>query len=133
SRIEELLAIEGPDLESLSENAADAPIRDYADVIDAESVTVVSARATGPAADVATASPADVPAAAEPLKPVAATPEPPPIKAEPQPRVMPPLQTSQKPDAKIFVAPRAPDDPGLDEAEPDNVSPLPRRPYRAVN
>ncbi|MGQ0457320.1 MAG: heme biosynthesis protein HemY [Hyphomicrobium sp.] len=35
-------------------------------------------------------------------------------------------------DSKLFVAPRAPDDPGPDHAADDAVATLPRRPFRAV-
>ena len=38
-----------------------------------------------------------------------------------------------KPDAKIFVAPRAPDDPGPDEAETTDNDSFPKRVFRAVN
>ncbi|MGB4865940.1 MAG: hypothetical protein WBP38_08620, partial [Hyphomicrobium sp.] len=55
------------------------------------------------------------------------------VKTEPAAKPAAAPQPFAKPEAKIFVAPRAPDDPGLEQAEPDNVSPLPRRPYRAAN
>lgn len=40
---------------------------------------------------------------------------------------------SAKPDSKLFVAPRAPDDPGPEASADDIVAPFPRRPYRAAN
>ncbi len=49
-----------------------------------------------------------------------------------------PLATQGKPggkpaDSKLFVAPRAPDDPGPDETDADPAAPFTKRPYRAVN
>ncbi|MBS0270297.1 MAG: heme biosynthesis protein HemY, partial [Proteobacteria bacterium] len=38
-----------------------------------------------------------------------------------------------RPDAKVFVAPRAPDDPGTDPAEPEIEQPIARRNFRTVN
>lgn len=40
---------------------------------------------------------------------------------------------SKAPDAKIFVAPRAPDDPGPEDSEPEEADTFPKRVYRAVN
>jgi HemY protein len=40
---------------------------------------------------------------------------------------------AKAPDAKIFVAPRAPDDPGPDEGEAQEADTFPKRVYRAVN
>lgn len=41
-------------------------------------------------------------------------------------------QSGKPGDAKIFVAPRAPDDPGPEDAEPEGPEPFPKR-FRAVN
>jgi HemY protein len=38
-----------------------------------------------------------------------------------------------QPDSKIYVAPRAPDDPGLEETEVETLPPFIKRPFRAVN
>ena len=38
-----------------------------------------------------------------------------------------------KPDSKIYVAPRAPDDPGLEETDVETLPPFVKRPFRAVN
>ena len=42
-------------------------------------------------------------------------------------------KAAAKPDAKIFVAPRAPDDPGPEEAEATDSDTFPKRVFRAVN
>lgn len=159
NRIEELLALSGPaDVDANVPSSVD----DFdADVIDAEAVTVrqkfdsaaeptaaplqpVSQPAAKPesvdepvaAAPVATTT-GTAPAAAETtVPPATVTPvsvtaiEKHPDRSVPQKAEAKP---AQRPDTRIFVTPRAPDDPGLEEPESDNVSPLPRRPYRAVN
>jgi HemY protein len=135
SRIEELLAIGGPSPDDVAEPRSNAPAQEYADIIDADSVTVAPSRLTQNRAH---DTPESTAAAAEPLKPVsteaeAPTAPPAPAKIEAGPKTATSTVATPKPDAKIFVAPRAPDDPGLEEAQADNVSPLPRRPYRAVN
>lgn len=135
SRIEELLAIGGPSPDDVAEPRSSASAQDYGDIIDADSVTVAPSRLPQNAAHETTEPMA---AAAEPLKPVTAEADAPvaptaPVKIEAGPKTAASTGATPKPDAKIFVAPRAPDDPGLEEAEADNVSPLPRRPYRAVN
>lgn len=135
SRIEELLAIGSPSPDDVAEPRSSASAQDYVDIIDADSVTVAPSRLPQNAAHETTEPMA---AAAEPLKPVTAEADAPvtppaPVKIEAGPKTAASTGATPKPDAKIFVAPRAPDDPGLEEAEADNVSPLPRRPYRAVN
>lgn len=72
------------------------------------------------------AAPSAAPAAATPVKPVAAP------LVNPVPAA-PALSASKTADAKIFVAPRAPDDPGPDEGEPEEADSFPKRVYRAVN
>jgi HemY protein len=54
---------------------------------------------------------------------------------QPVPAAAKPAAAAPKPgaDAKIFVAPRAPDDPGLEEPEPDEAEKFTKRVYRAVN
>ena len=142
-RIEELLALSGP-VDGRDDAATHASTRAYADIIDAEAVTVrtttasrdgakpdteplvavepVSARAT-PNSEAADTEAAESAPAAKPAH-VATPVVRPAVKAG---------RADNHPDTKIFVTPRAPDDPGLEEADTDNVSPLPRRPYRAVN
>lgn len=89
--------------------------------------------------------PKDVAAAPKPAEPV--TPEPakasPPAAAAPAPAApepKPAMQASRPaapktaPDAKIFVAPRAPDDPGPDQADEESTAEaFTKRIYRAVN
>lgn len=156
SRIEELLALSGPadvDAKDAVSNAADDA---DADIIDAEAVTVrqKSDSVTKPAA--AALKPVSQPTAAPAVvnEPVAANAETAPTEIEtidpPAPATTvsvtaiekhtdrsapqkPEAKPAHRPDTRIFVTPRAPDDPGLEEPETDNVSPLPRRPYRAVN
>lgn len=66
------------------------------------------------------------PGPAVPVKPVAAAPGKP---VQPAPGG----SASKAPDAKIFVAPRAPDDPGPEEGEPEQADTFPKRVFRAVN
>ncbi|MEQ1717029.1 MAG: heme biosynthesis HemY N-terminal domain-containing protein [Hyphomicrobium sp.] len=64
----------------------------------------------------------------------AAPPAPPP-SAPPSTAQVAPAKSAGKPaaDAKIFVAPRAPDDPGPDEGENEEPGTFPKRVFRAVN
>ncbi len=137
TRIEELLAIGGPADDASDENATasdDQPSpRDYADIIDAEAVTVAPTRSPGRAAQPLTPAPAATAPEPVAVQPVVTTSPAVAVKTEPAAKPAAAPQPFAKPEAKIFVAPRAPDDPGLEQAEPDNVSPLPRRPYRAAN
>ncbi|RUP08899.1 heme biosynthesis HemY N-terminal domain-containing protein [Hyphomicrobium sp.] len=48
-------------------------------------------------------------------------------------RPSPDRAPAARPDAKVFVAPRAPDDPGTDPAEPELEQPVARRNFRTVN
>ena len=66
-----------------------------------------------------------------------------PVREMPEKPVAPPAMSQEptsaaakaaaKPDAKIFVAPRAPDDPGPEEAEATDSDTFPKRVFRAVN
>jgi HemY protein len=119
SRIEELLAIGGPGAAS-----AEAPVRSApADVIDAEAVTVAPVRPVQSAAQAPLQSRPAV-AVAKPM--VVKTGDT--IKnsdARPQP--------NGKPEPKIFLAPHAPDDPGLEDGDADTPPPYAKRPFRTVN
>jgi HemY protein len=121
SRIEELLAISGP--EANSDEPSQRP--SSADVIDAEAVTVAPSRTVhGPDVTEAANAPvatvvASVPALPVAVKDTTATPV-----TRPQP--------NGKAEAKIFVAPHAPDDPGLEDGEAEDVPPYAKRPFRAV-
>lgn len=137
-RIEELLALSGP-VDAHDDVAAEMPARDYADIIDAEAVTVRTTAADRDGAGPASAPLVAAPDASEPDTAKAVNAESTPV-AKPS-QVAPPVaraadkdvRPATRPDTKIFVTPRAPDDPGLEEPDADNVSPLPRQPYRAVN
>lgn len=136
-RLEELIAIEAP-----AETPA-SPSRDQdgvapEDVIDAEPVTVT----VKPIPEAVTANTAAAPdepsaqsAAAEAAKLAAAKAEaeaadnPPP---QPQ-RETRPVKPVQKDDSKLFVAPRAPDDPGTEPPAPEPEQPIARRSFRAVS
>lgn len=159
NRIEELLALSGPaDVDANVESSVDDS---DVDVIDAEAVTVRQKADSAPEPTAAPLNPVSQPAAkpavvdepvaaapvttttrtapteAETIDPPAAAPpvsitaiEKHPDRSAPQ---KPEAKPAHRPDTRIFVTPRAPDDPGLEEPDSDNVSPLPRRPYRAVN
>lgn len=175
NRIEELLALSGPDAFDDTITAVESVDFKDAEIIDAEAVTVRATRAAETAAepvgtplkpatppverapptvgvvqDAVAATPVKAGAVAEPNKVAERQIE----RTVPQPQapiVAPSSPTAQekradrpaassveskvahRPDTRIYVTPRAPDDPGLDEPEADNVSPLPRRPFRAVN
>lgn len=132
-----------------------APIkRDEA--VDAEAVTVrpqqpvkTVAKALAPdekPAPAATPKPAATRIEAKPIAPVqradevtivkpAAAVSRPSEASAPLPAAAKPVGAASKTgaDAKIFVAPRAPDDPGLEEPEPDEAEKFTKRVYRAVN
>lgn len=149
SRIEELLALSGPaadDDTSDSVRAASSIRRDDADVIDAEAVTVAPTRtaartATAAPAMATGAKPAAVASAApkQPAgAPAAAKPVVSPVAAEPAGKAAARTQSPAKADAKsaepkIFVAPHAPDDPGLDDSDAETAVPYTKRPFRAAN
>lgn len=134
-RLEELIAIEAPvetatatKSEQAEERGKAAVVND--DVVDAEPVTVtaksikpadaaeISAAPETPAEasasdDAESASPKDLPAASTPTN------------GEARP--------AQKEDVKLFVAPRAPDDPGTEPPAPEPEQPIARRSFRAVS
>ena len=67
------------------------------------------------------------------VKPAVSAAKPADMPAQPVPAAKPAAATSKAgADAKIFVAPRAPDDPGLEEPEPDEAEKFAKRVYRAV-
>ena len=136
-RLEELIAIEAP-----AETPA-SPSRDQdgvapEDVIDAEPVTV-TVKPIPEAVTANTAAAPDEPSAqsavAEAAKLAAAkteaeaTDNPPP---QPQ-RETRPVKPVQKDDSKLFVTPRAPDDPGTEPPAPEPEQPIARRSFRAVS
>lgn len=75
------------------------------------------------------------PAAADKTAEAAPAAKPAEVKKPPAPAAAakPTAKPEAKPDAKIFVAPRAPDDPGPDDTENDEPDTFPKRVYRAVN
>ena len=151
NRIEELLALSGPDADSDEPPAVSVPRGEDVEIIDAEAVTVRTTPAPGPDAastPLKSAAPNAASVAATVVEPVATSPaqtkSPTPATAnapekrsdKPKPQTVDSKAANQRDprqDTRIFVTPHAPDDPGLDGPETDNVSPLPRRPYRAVN
>ncbi len=148
-RLEELLAISAPPpAAQASASAAPArprgnqvsvPSRD--DVVDADAVTV---RPAAPSMAVTTAKPAERPLVAknEPEPRVAEVTVVRPAQERHEKPVVTPAKIQEpataakaavKPDAKIFVAPRAPDDPGPEEVEATDNDTFPKRVFRAVN
>ena len=146
NRIEELLAIGGPsDEHALDKPAATSVLRDVdAGVFDAEAVTVVSSRQAAPlhrtrdepagkidvVFDTTSALNAKKlyrapDAVIVPAKPAAAKAVELPGPQSPRP------QPAAKSDPTIYVTPRAPDDPGLDDVD-DLAPPYTKRPFRAV-
>jgi HemY protein len=136
-RLEELIAIEAP-----AETPA-SPSRDQdgvapEDVIDAEPVTVTvkpipeavtantAAAPDEPSAQSAIAEAAELAAA----KTEAEAADNPPPQPQRQTRAVKPVQ---KDDSKLFVAPRAPDDPGTEPPAPEPEQPIARRSFRAVS
>ena len=148
-RLEELLAISAPPpAAQASASAAPArprgnqvsvPSRD--DVVDADAVTV---RPAAPSMAVTAAKPAErhlvAKNAPEPRVAEVTVVKPAQDKSE-KPVVTPAkiqepataAKAAVKPDAKIFVAPRAPDDPGPEEVEATDNDTFPKRVFRAVN
>ncbi len=148
-RLEELLAISAPP-PAAQASASAAPARPRAnqvsvprpdEVVDAEAVTVLPA---APSMAVTVPRPAERPLTAknapEPRVAEVTVVKPAPDKLE-KPAVTPAkiqgpapaAKAALKPDAKIFVAPRAPDDPGPEEAEATDNDTFPKRVFRAVN
>jgi HemY protein len=139
-RIEELIAIEAPTVppEAPSREAASET---SADVIDAEPVTATAKPAPlpeeKPAAPAATApeKPAEQAPSAVAPKP-AATPErtaTADVPATAAARESRPAQPVHKDASKLYVAPRAPDDPGTEPPAPEPEQPIARRSFRAVS
>ncbi|AGK59932.1 HemY domain-containing protein [Hyphomicrobium denitrificans 1NES1] len=135
-RLEELIAIEAP-AETPATPNPDRASATQDDVIDAEPVTV-TVKPTPEAASANTAAVSDepseqtVPAEAAKLATAAkatAT-DIPPAQAQ---REIRPVQSIQKDDTKLFVAPRAPDDPGTEPPAPEPEQPIARRSFRAVS
>lgn len=130
NKIDELIAIApvagtpdaGPPEPAKASSADDIESRlahSDSDVVEAEPVTVtVKPNGAFPEATVnGAASPL-------PVADDAAT-----VSKRPSPDRVP----AARPDAKVFVAPRAPDDPGTDPAEPEIEQPIARRNFRTVN
>lgn len=134
-RLEELIAIGAP-TEASASQSLDGTGVEQEDVIDAEPVTATVKPKPEPATET-TARVSDEPPAqnTEAAKPAAAAAKteaannPP---AQPQ-REVRPVQPVQKGDAKPFVAPRAPDDPGTEPPAPEPEQPIARRSFRAVS
>ena len=135
SRIEELLALGGP-----GAAGAEVPVRPApAEVIDAEAVTVAPARPVQ--------SPVQSPVEAAVRTPVQAHAQATPPVAAAKPMVVktgdtiktsdPRPQANGKLETKIYLAQRAPDDPGLEDSEADidadSLPPFVKRPLRTVN
>ena len=152
-RLEELLAISAPP-PAAQASASAAPARPRAnqvsvpsrdDVVDAEAVTVRPAAA--PSMAVLAAKPSErserslvAKNAPEPrvaevtvVKPAQDKPEKPVVTPAKIQEPATAVKAAVKPDAKIFVAPRAPDDPGPEEAETTDNGTFPKRVFRAVN
>ena len=160
-RLEELLAISAPGVERAA--AAEThvathvtePARHRAEAVDAEPVTVraqpvrpAASRTEKPLPETRAQKPVsfgdDVPgeihaeAADVEIVKTAKTPtaEPATSRLEPQvaSKTHKPLPHAAKPDAKVLVTPPAPDDPGPEDADTSDVTPLPlKRTFRAVN
>jgi HemY protein len=144
-RLEELIAIEAPAAapaataspERSTERQEPVTAPEPADVIDAEPVTVTAKPVADPVVEPKTAArPAE--SAAEPsavdsaeprseAQPASAVPANSTLPAERDPR------TTRTEDVKLFVTPRAPDDPGTEPPEPEPEQPIARRSFRAVS
>ena len=137
-RLEELIAIEAPvrpaaevDPGPAAAARETAKTPDADEVIEAEPVTVTAKPAKG-AGDADAAVVDETPAAGIPAQaPAAESPAPAP---EQETRSAPGEPSRQpKENAKLFVAPRAPDDPGTEPPEPEPEQPIARRTFRAVS
>lgn len=136
-RIEELIAIEAP-AETPASSPRDSASETKADVIDAEPVTVTlkpAPEATSAIAPPAPEKPVEQAAPVTTAKPAAtaekiATAD---VPATETPREIRPVQSVQKDGSKLFVAPRAPDDPGTEPPTPEPEQPIARRSFRAVS
>ena len=122
SRIEELLAIGSP-----AAGAAENVYRPAAtDLIDAEAVTVATHRTLLPEPTVASSNPPRGEPKAVSVQ--NSTPAPGGNTAKPVQQ----LQPNGKGDVKIYVTPRAPDDPGLDDPDGGTEKPYTKRSFQAV-
>jgi HemY protein len=136
-RLEELIAIEAPIEAPASSPGPDSAGAGREDVIDAEPVTA-TVKPTPEPVTATTTTVSDEPpaqnAAAEAAKLATAAKaeatKSPPTQLQRETR---PLQPVQKGDAKPFVAPRAPDDPGTEPPAPEPEQPIARRSFRAVS
>jgi HemY protein len=126
SRIEELLAIGGPGADS--SEPAQRPTA--TDIIDAEAVAVAPLRNSRPEPSTGSAGGPAGQLRSEPRATVVQSTPPAPSAASA--KVILPPQPNGKADPKIFVTPRAPDDPGLDDAETDAAGSYKKLPFRAV-
>lgn len=135
-RLEELIAIGAPTEASASQSLDGASV-ERKDVIDAEPVTA-TVKPTPEPVTATTTTVSDEPpaqnAAAEAAKLATAAKAQAAndLPAKPQ-RETRPVQPVQKGDAKPFVAPRAPDDPGTEPPAPEPEQPIARRSFRAVS
>jgi len=143
-RLEELIAIESPVRPAAEVDPGPAApretgkTRDGDEVIEAEPVTVTAKPGKpgkpGNGAEAADAAVIDeTPAVGSPAQTPAAE-SPAPIAPEEETRSAP-AEPSREPkeNAKLFVAPRAPDDPGTEPPEPEPEQPIARRTFRAVS
>lgn len=144
-RLEELLAISAPAplKAKTAVRPAEPPVTVVDDdVIDAEAVTVrpvVKPEPPKAAALTRQATDAEPVKTAADVKPDAKTQRP--AERPVEPAAQPAVASTSKPqkpaskiaDAKIFVTPRAPDDPGPEEGETTEEEPYPKRVFRAVN
>ncbi len=146
SRLEELLAISAPPVAETPAQAAPA-------AIDIEPAP--TQRPQRPASEGAPFNPRAHPQAMRPVQPAALPTRAAPVsdratdvtivrsnaailpaalKAKPSGGGNPQRGTEPaKPESKIYIAPRAPDDPGLEESEVETLPPFIKRPFRAVN
>jgi HemY protein len=133
-RLEELIAIEAPADSAVAASAPqsvnDSDVISEDDIIDAEPVTT-----TAKPADISNASeassapeaPAEAPTESNTQRPSGNRDTATAVPARAN------LQPTGKDDVKLFVAPRAPDDPGTDPLAPEPEQPIARRSFRAVN
>jgi len=147
-RLEELIAIEAPATtttaaaaspERSTDEQEPVPAPDAAQVIDAEPVTVTAKPTADPVVEQKPAA-GLTESAPEPSAVDGAEPR---SEAQPQPAsavsASSTLPAEREPrsarteDAKLFVAPRAPDDPGTEPPEPEPEQPIARRSFRAAS
>lgn len=133
-RLEELTAIEAPnEASTVTVHSAARTAKD--EVIEAEPVTVTARSVNGatspPAATavVSDAPPTENPSRESDTAATARTSTP----SAPLPAGDRKGRPAQKDDAKLFVAPPAPDDPGTEPPTPEPEQPIARRSFRAIN